>query len=102
MVCLVGLCIADKAVHSAVLVSYEFPEAALVLGLDNFPLEVQLEDVKSAWSLIIFVQDMRVDTETIILGPITRRFVGRLPNKFKLFVGFSVISLLCTNSREEE
>jgi hypothetical protein len=45
---------------------------------------------------------MRVDTETIILGPIARRFVGRLPRKFKLFVGFSVISLLCTNSREEE
>lgn len=45
---------------------------------------------------------MRIDTETIILGPIARRFVGRLPHKFKLFVGFSKSSLLSTNAREEE
>jgi len=38
MVCLVGLCMVKKAVHSAVLVSDELPEAALVLDLDNFPL----------------------------------------------------------------
>jgi hypothetical protein len=45
---------------------------------------------------------MRVDTETIILGSIARRFLGRLPHKFKLFVGFSESSLLYTNAREEE
>ena len=45
---------------------------------------------------------MRVDTETIILGPITRRFIGRVPHKFKLFVGFSESSLFGTNAREEE
>ena len=82
MVCLVRLSIINEAVDGAVLVSDELPEVALVLGLDDFSLKIQLEDVKSARRLIIFVKDMRVDTETIILGPIARRFVGRLPHKF--------------------
>jgi hypothetical protein len=38
MICLIRLCMVKEAVHSAVLVSYELPEAALVLDLDNFPL----------------------------------------------------------------
>ena len=45
---------------------------------------------------------MCVDGKTIILSPVISRFVGRLPNKFKLFVGFSEVSLLSTNAREEE
>ena len=45
---------------------------------------------------------MCVNGKTIILGPIISRFVGRLPNKFKLFFGFSEVSLLGTNAREEE
>ena len=45
---------------------------------------------------------MCVNGKTIILGPIISRFVGRLPNKFKLFVGFSEVSLLGTNAGEEE
>ena len=102
MICLVGLCIVNEAVDGAILVSDELPDSALVLDLNYFPLKVQLEDVKSARRLIIFVKDMRVDTKTIILGPIARRFIGRLPHKFKLFVGFSESSLLCTNAREEE
>ncbi len=72
MICLVGLSKVHETLHSAILVSDDFPEVALVLNLDDLPLEVQLEDVKSAWCLIIFVHDMCVDTETIILAPIIR------------------------------